>query len=56
MNALLGRGKFVQTWEILQDEKGAARSLSVDLNECEEEGILDLGNLERAFVLHCMIL
>ena len=52
----LGGGKMTRSWQINSaTPEGGPRSAKVtlDLSECEEEGTMELGALERPFMIHC---
>ncbi len=53
--ATLGRGKFVKSWRIASKESESARTVTVDFSRCEDEGMVDVGTLERSFPIHCTI-
>lgn len=52
----LGRGKCVKSWDIHNLGSNQTTSYSIDVSECEEEGMIDVGPLEKAFQIHCNFL
>jgi len=52
----LGKTKLVQDFNVLTPDSNGElvlSNVSVDFNECEEEGIYDIGNQEKALPFHC---
>ena len=52
----LGRDKFSKSWRVKSatpTDPLNEKTVTIEFNKCEEEGIVDIGTLERSFPIHC---